>query len=103
MAPTLSEGDEVLVARTVPDARLRDCIHVLRRGDALVIKRLTLAPDGRTLTISSDNPAYPAFRDCLLTSVSVLGRVIWAGRKFGRAQILQSDTDAYCRKTPIAM
>lgn len=83
MTPTLGEGDEVLVARTMTGIRLRDGIHVLRRDDALVIKRLTLAPAGRTLTISSDNPAYPAFRDCPLDSVTVLGRVIWAGRRLG--------------------
>ncbi len=83
MAPTLNEGDEVLVARVMAGTKLRDGIHVMRRDDALVIKRMTIGPNGSTLTISSDNPAYPAFPDCPISSISIIGRVIWAGRKFG--------------------
>ena len=81
MAPTLVDGDDVLVDRS--DAgRLRDGIYVLRRDDTLMVKRLALAPTSGTFTISSDNPAYPSWHDCPLDSVDVLGRVVWAGRRF---------------------
>ena len=82
MAPTLVDGDDVLVDRS-DTSRLRDGIYVLRRDDTLMVKRLALAPTSGTLTISSDNPAYPSWRDCPLGSVDVLGRVVWAGRRLG--------------------
>ena len=82
MAPTLIDGDDVLVDRS-DMSRLRDGIYVLRRDDTLMVKRLALAPTSGTLTISSDNPAYPTWSDCPLASVDVLGRVVWAGRRFG--------------------
>ena len=87
MAPTLVDGDDVLVDRSdrgqQRGQRLRDGIYVLRRDDTLLVKRLALAPTSGTLTISSDNPAYPSWRDCPLDSVDVLGRVVWAGRRLG--------------------
>ena len=83
MTPTLIDGDDVLVDRSDAGQRLRDGIYVLRREDTLMVKRLALAPTSGTLTISSDNPAYPTWRDCPLSSVDVLGRVVWAGRRFG--------------------
>ena len=83
MTPTLIDGDDVLVDRSDAGQRLRDGIYVLRRDDTLMVKRLALAPTSGTLTISSDNPAYPTWRDCPLSSVDVLGRVVWAGRQFG--------------------
>ena len=83
MSPTLANGDDVLVDRSDAGDRLRDGIYVLRRDDTLLVKRLALAPSSRTLTIASDNPAYPTWRECPLDSVAVIGRVVWAGRKFG--------------------
>ncbi len=83
MTPTLVDGDDVLVDRSDAGQRLNDGIYVLRRDDTLMVKRLALAPTSGTLTISSDNPAYPTWRDCPLDSVDVLGRVVWAGRRFG--------------------
>ena len=83
MAPTLNDGDDVLVDRSTAAIRPRDGIYMLRRDDTLMVKRLTLAPISSTLTISSDNPAYPSYRDCPLDSVDILGRVVWIGRKLG--------------------
>jgi len=48
-----------------------------------MVKRLALAPTSGTLTITSDNPTYPSWRDCPLNSVTILGRVVWAGRTLG--------------------
>uniref|UniRef100_UPI0035CB1A51 S24 family peptidase n=1 Tax=uncultured Sphingomonas sp. TaxID=158754 RepID=UPI0035CB1A51 len=80
MAPTLADGDDVLVDHS-DVGKMRDGIYVLRRDDSLMVKRLALAPSSATLTISSDNPAYPTWRDCALDSVTVVGRVVWAGRR----------------------
>lgn len=83
MAPTLADGDDVLVDQSEAGRALRDGIYVLRRDDALMVKRLAVAPTSATLTISSDNPAYPTWRDCPLDSIALVGRAIWSGRRLG--------------------
>ena len=83
MAPTLGDGDDILVDRGDGAERLRDGIYVLRMDDALVVKRLALHPAGRSLTVASDNPAYPSWPDCEPAAVEIVGRVVWTGRKVG--------------------
>jgi Peptidase S24-like len=83
MAPTLGDGDEILVDRGDAGERLRDGIYVLRIDDALVVKRVALNPAARALSIRSDNPAYPGWPDCDPAAIDVVGRVVWAGRKIG--------------------
>jgi phage repressor protein C with HTH and peptisase S24 domain len=81
MAPTLADGDEIMVDRADDAARLRDGIYVLRIDDALVVKRVALSPTGRTISIRSDNPAYPSWPDCDPADLAIVGRVVWFGRK----------------------
>jgi len=83
MAPTLADGDEILVDRGDAAPRLRDGIYVLRIDDALVVKRLGVNPAGRTLSVRSDNPAYPGWPDCDPAAVDIVGRVVWTGRRIG--------------------
>lgn len=80
MEPTLRDDDEVLVDASDHGARLRDGIYVLRIDDALVVKRVTMQPGGRLITISSDNASYPSWTDVDRATVHVVGRVIWFGR-----------------------
>lgn len=81
MYPTLSEGDDILVDENDNAERLRDGIYVLKRDDALMVKRLAVNPFAKTVTIKSDNPAYPEWRDCDLATLEIIGRVVWAARK----------------------
>jgi len=81
MAPTLANGDDILVDRGDAAERLRDGIYVLRVDDALIVKRLALHPAGRAFTIRSDNDAYPDWTDCDPATIEIIGRVIWAGRR----------------------
>ena len=83
MALTLADGDDILVDCGDGRERLRDGIYVLRVEGALVVKRLALSPASRRLSIRSDNPAYPGWPDCDLAAVDIVGRVVWAGRRFG--------------------
>jgi phage repressor protein C with HTH and peptisase S24 domain len=83
MAPTLVDGDDILVDRVDGSTRLRDGIYVLQRDDALLVKRLALSPATGKLTIASDNPAYPSWNDCDVNDVRILGRVVWTGRRLG--------------------
>ena len=81
MAPTLNDGDDILVDKAGCNEALRDGIYVLRVEDSLLVKRLAIHPLGRRVTVQSDNPAYPDWPDCGLEDVHCIGRVIWAGRK----------------------
>ena len=81
MAPTLSAGDDILVDLGDAAERVRDGIYVLRVDDAVIVKRIALHPMGGTVTVQSDNPAYPDWPDFSLDKINCIGRVIWAGRK----------------------
>lgn len=81
MTPTLSDGDDIMVDRGDAATRLRDGVYVLRRDDALMVKRLAINPSSKRLTIRSDNAAYPTWPECKPASVEIIGRVVWAGRK----------------------
>lgn len=83
MMPTLADGDEILVDRSDVAERLRDGIYVLRMDDALIVKRLSVNPAARTVSICSDNEAYPGWPDCPLSAIDIVGRVVWAGRRIG--------------------
>jgi hypothetical protein len=81
MTPTLDDGDDILVDGADGADRLRDGIYVLRREDTLMVKRLAINPFAARATITSDNPAYPEWRDVDLSTLTIIGRVVWAGRR----------------------
>ena len=83
MAPTLADGDEILVDGSAAARRIRDGIYVLRMDGALLVKRLSPDPAGGRIAVRSDNPAYPSWQDRAAGSVDVVGRVVWAGRRIG--------------------
>ena len=74
MDPTLRDGDEILVDRTVRP--LRAGIHVLRLDDVLLVKRVERAGD--VLRLISDNRAYPEI-ERNAGEVEIVGRVVWKG------------------------
>ncbi|HEX8572706.1 MAG TPA: S24 family peptidase [Allosphingosinicella sp.] len=80
MAPTLYDGDEILVDREDGAARLRDGIYVLRIEGTLVVKRVAVGPGGR-ISVRGDNDAYPSWPDIEPDSVDPVGRVVWFGRR----------------------
>ena len=83
MLPTLASGDDILIDGSDAADRLRDGIYVLRRDDALNVKRLAIHPGTRRITVASDNPAHPTWPDCDPATIDIIGRVIWAGRRIG--------------------
>ena len=78
MAPTILDGDEILVDgsdRVVSD---RGGIFVIRRDGVLMVKRL--ARDRRGIRVTSDNPDYPPLPP---DPVDIVGRVIQLSRCLG--------------------
>lgn len=73
MEVTLRDGDEILVDRT--PRQWRDGIHVVRAGEALLVKRLDTGRPG-VLALVSDNPAYRTL-ELAPEDVQVIGRVVW--------------------------
>ncbi len=81
MERTLNDGDEVMVDLGDGQSRLRDGIYVLRMDDALNVKRVAIEPQGRRISVLSDNPAYPSWRGLERRAINIVGRVLWFGRK----------------------
>jgi hypothetical protein len=81
MMPTLSDGDDILVDAGDGREHLRDGIYVLRRDDALLVKRIAPSPASRRIVIKSDNDSYPSWPDCNIGDVDIIGRVVWVGRR----------------------
>lgn len=83
MVPALADGAEALVDQSRRDPRGGEGVYVLRRDDALLVKRLTVAPGSGLITVSSDNPAHPTWRDCQLDTLRVVGRVVASVQSVG--------------------
>lgn len=81
MFPTLADGEDILVDGADGPSSLRDGIYVLRREDALMVKRVAVNPSSHLVDVASDNSAYPTWRGCKLSSLNIIGRVIWAARR----------------------
>lgn len=75
MEPLLNDGDEILV--DTAQRTLRDGIHVVRVGDALMVKRLAAAGPDRVVLLSQ-NYAYPP-QEFALCDIEIVGRVVWKG------------------------
>ena len=80
MAPTLGDGDDIMVDHGAVSRSLRDGIYVLRMDDVLLVKRVAMGPSGK-LSIRSDNPQYPDWEDVSADNVNIIGRVVWTGRR----------------------
>ena len=79
MMPTLINEDMVLIDQSQQRISQSDRIWALRIEDAGLIKRVRVVP-GNSYELLSDNPTIPpqlVQRD----QISVLGRVIWVGRR----------------------
>lgn len=82
MEPTLHNGDHALVDTSQLNLR-REGVYVLRIDDTLMIKRVTMHPVTKRVTIRSDNARYQTYEDLDVDNVEALGRVIWIGHALG--------------------
>mgnify|MGYP000256417958 FL=1 len=81
MAPTLSDGDDIMVDHDDDADRLRDGVYVLRLDGVLMVKRVALGPRRGRFSVLSDNPHYPDWADIDPVLVDIVGRVVWTGRR----------------------
>lgn len=79
MFPTLANGDTILVDLS-QHASTRDGIYIVRFGEFLLVKRLSIDPVRRLVTISCDNENYPPVAPVEPGDIEIAGRVIWVGR-----------------------
>ena len=82
MEPTLHNGDHALIDTSQLNLR-REGIYVLRLDDTLMIKRVTMHPATKRVTIGTDNSRYQTYADLDPSNVEALGRVIWIGHTLG--------------------
>ncbi len=81
MAPTLSDGDDIMVDHDDAAMRLRDGVYVLRLDGVLMVKRIAIGPLRGRFSVISDNPHYPDWADIDPALVDIVGRVVWTGRR----------------------
>ena len=81
MAPTLNDGDEIMVDHDDDAGRLRDGVYVLRLDGVLMVKRIALGPRRGLFSVLSDNPHYPDWVEIDPAMVVIVGRVVWTGRR----------------------
>ena len=82
MQETLFNGDHVLIDLAQRNLA-REGIYVINVEDRLQVKRITMHPKTKLLTVRSDNPKYPSYDDLTTDDLTVVGRVIWLGRSLG--------------------
>jgi phage repressor protein C with HTH and peptisase S24 domain len=82
MEPTLHNGDYALIDSSQLNPR-REGIYVLRIDDTLMIKRVTVHPATKRVTLGTDNARYQTYEDLDAGNVEALGRVIWIGHTLG--------------------
>ncbi|MEJ7927278.1 S24 family peptidase [Sphingobium sp. AN641] len=81
MAPTLSDGDDIMVDHDDDATRLRDGVYVLRLDGVLMVKRIAIGPLRGHFSVISDNAHYPDWTDIDPALVDIVGRVVWTGRR----------------------
>ena len=81
MAPTLSDGDDIMVDHDDDATRLRDGVYVLRLDGVLMVKRIAMGPLRGRFSVVSDNLHYPDWADIDPLLVDIVGRVVWTGRR----------------------
>ena len=82
MWETLHDGDHVLVDRAQTNPR-REGLYVIRIDDMLQVKRISMHPVSKLLTVKSDNPAYRTYDNIPPEDIAIMGRVVWIGRSLG--------------------
>ena len=82
MEPTLANGDRVLLDTAQANLR-REGIYVIGVEDTLTVKRVTMHPKSKRVSLRADNPRYETYNDMDPDRLNVAGRVIWFGRTLG--------------------
>jgi phage repressor protein C with HTH and peptisase S24 domain len=82
MEPTLTNGDRVLIDTVQTNLR-REGVYVIGVEDTLMVKRVTMHPRSKRVSLRSDNPRYETYGDLDPDRLNVAGRVLWLGRTLG--------------------
>ena len=79
MSPTIRDRD-LLIVDTTENGIADGAIHVVRMGEALVVKRLELRIDG-SVVVHSDNPRYGPVPVTASDAegIHIIGQVVWQG------------------------
>jgi phage repressor protein C with HTH and peptisase S24 domain len=80
MLPTLNDGDDIMVDSGTGASVAKSGVYVLRFDGTLMVKRL-MPHIGGVVSILSDNPDYPPIDNVPAGDVTIIGRVVWVGRK----------------------
>lgn len=82
MEPVLCHADQAIVDTAQMNLR-REGIYVLRLDDTLMVRRVTMNPMTKRVTIGADNVRYRPYEDLDPDGLEALGRLIWIGHTLG--------------------
>lgn len=80
MHDTLPDGSWVIID-TLATRLIDNKIYAFRYDDEAKIKRISIHPQTKTLTLISDNPSWPDISGVDPEALDVLGRAIWFSKK----------------------
>lgn len=80
MMPTLADGDLALVDRSFVRGQ-REGLYLIVAGGMRMVRRISANPLTGRLRISCDNPLVDDRCECTADQLSIVGRIVWAGRK----------------------
>lgn len=79
MEPTMKDGDIILIDTSQKMIRAQDRIWAVSYGGLGMVKRVRRVPSGAHLLLSDNSAVSPI--ECHDEEMSIIGRVIWIGRK----------------------
>lgn len=83
MAPTLFDGDEVLIQRRFGNEVLREGLYAIRVDFDILVRRIAIEPTRRRISVLTDNPCYPDWNGIGRQAIHILGMVKWIGHRVG--------------------
>ena len=80
MTPELRENDVVLINKNTQEVSLGGGIYAIKWNEKILVKRLQVNPQTRSVLIKSDNPTYETM-ETNLDDIEIVGKIIWYGRE----------------------
>lgn len=80
MEPTLFHGDTIMFDFSQRQFS-KDGIYAIRYDGDVQVKRVSLNPSTKTVSVISDNPRYPSYHGLSPESVDIIAKIIWSARR----------------------
>tara|TARA_B100000959_G_C14954537_1_gene613122 strand:+ start:204 stop:866 length:663 start_codon:yes stop_codon:yes gene_type:complete len=80
MEPHLQENDVVLINKNIKEVSPGGGIYAIKWHNDILVKRLQVNPQTKSVLIKSDNPNYETL-ETSLDGIEIEGKIVWYGRE----------------------